>query len=84
MTLSEQASTIRSREDLAAFVRSLHNDFHDNRQMWENDTLDRFLDALAAWVEDMGGYYRKQRKELHDHPAWKTLADMLIAARQYE
>jgi hypothetical protein len=84
MTLSEQSLTIRSRKDLAAFVLSLRKDFQDGGHAWENNTLDLFLGALAAWVDDMEGYYRNRGEAVPDCPDWKTMADMLMAARSYE
>ena len=84
MALSDQNSSVQSRADLAAFIRSLRQDFHVNPTAWENDTLELFLEALAAWIDDMEGYYRNQGKPLPDTPDWKMVADMLTAARQYE
>ncbi|WP_422652952.1 DUF7660 family protein [Actinophytocola sp.] len=47
---------IRSREELAAFVRNLRQHFLRDGDEWENPTLDRFLDALAAWITDAPGW----------------------------
>lgn len=45
--------SVRTREDLAAFVLALRQDLLSNQAAWENPTLERFLEALAAWC--MGG-----------------------------
>jgi hypothetical protein len=84
MSNAEQNTPIQSREDFIAFVRSLSKDFRDHPQSWENDNLERFLEALGAWVEDMDGYYRKQGKPVPQQLDWKTFADMLMAAKMYE
>jgi hypothetical protein len=42
------------------------------------------LEALAAWVEDMDGYYLNQGKAVPEKPDWKHVADMLMAAKLYE
>jgi hypothetical protein len=55
---------IRSREELLAFVRGLHQDFRLRGQEWENQSLDRYLEALAAWMEASDGWYRNAGKEL--------------------
>ncbi|MBI5386520.1 MAG: hypothetical protein HZA90_17765 [Verrucomicrobia bacterium] len=84
MTLTEHNNSIRSREDFVAFVKALRNDLHDNPATWENSNLERFLEALAAWVEDMDGYYTDQGKPVPQQPDWKVAADMLMAAKMYE
>lgn len=38
---------VRSREELAAFVRQLHQDFLQQGDAWENNTLAAFLEALS-------------------------------------
>lgn len=82
--LAEQCNSIDSRNDLASFVRMLRQDLHDNPASWENATLETFLAALAAWIEDMDGYYEGQGRPIPRHPEWKTVGDMLLAAKMYE
>jgi hypothetical protein len=84
MSNAEKNKPIRSREDFITFVRALSKDFRDNPQSWENDNLERFLEALGAWVEDMDGYYLNQGNTVPQQLDWKTLADMLMAAKKYE
>ena len=84
MTLAEHNNSIRSREDFVAFVKALSKDLRDNPVTWENANLERFLEALSAWVEDMDGYYINQDKPVPQQPDWKVAADMLMAAKMYE
>ena len=84
MTLAEHNKSIRSREDFVAFVKALSKDLHDNPATWENANLERFLEALGAWVVDMDGYYINQDKPVPQQPDWKVVADMLMAAKMYE
>lgn len=84
MTLAEQTASVHSREDFVAFVQALSKDLRDNPATWENDSLERFLEALGAWVEDMDGYYINQGKPVPQQPDWKVAADMLMAATMYE
>ncbi|KAA9381613.1 hypothetical protein F5972_01935 [Microbispora cellulosiformans] len=51
---------------------------------WENDTLPRFLDGLAAFVSAMDGYFRNQGLSVPDQPSWQLVGDMLAAATLYE
>ncbi|MFC9330307.1 hypothetical protein [Kitasatospora sp. NPDC057015] len=75
---------VRSREDLAAFVRDLRQDLRSPDQRWENGTLDSFLDALAAWIEDSHGRYRRFGEELPADGDWTFFARALDAATVYE
>lgn len=84
MTLAEHNNSIRSREDFVGFVKALSKDLRDNPASWENANLERYLEALGAWVEDMDGYYTNQGKPVPQQPDWKVAADMLMAAKMYE
>src|SRR5207245_290051 len=44
---------------------------------WENPTLERFLEAMQAWLETMG-------PRVGDKPSWKFLEAMIRAAKIYE
>lgn len=82
--LHEQVAEIQTRADLVAFVEALRADLKANPKKWENATLDTFLGALASWTEDMDGYYRNHGREVPQTPTWKTVGEMLAAARIYE
>ena len=84
MKLHEQVGRIRSREDLVAFISALRTDLLSNPQEWENASLDRYLMALASWLEDCPGYYERAAADAPASPSWKNVAEMLIAARDYE
>ena len=51
---------------------------------WENPTLDRYLEALAAWIHDMPGYFKNQHIEEPREPSWRLVATILHAAKTYE
>lgn len=74
----ERINMIRTREDLANFVKTLAN------KSWENCNLESFLEALAAWIEDMDGFYLNRNEPAPLTPEWKTFAMMLSAAKRYE
>ncbi len=84
MTINEHHSAIHSKEDFVRFVKALLKDLHENADSWENNSLERFLEALSAWTEDMDGYYLNQHKSVPQQPDWKMLGDMLMASRMYE
>ncbi|MFF9166474.1 MULTISPECIES: hypothetical protein [unclassified Streptomyces] len=75
---------VASREDLAAFVRSLRRSHAEDGGSWENADLRSFLEALAAWVDDADGWYRNTGRELPSAGDWTFFARALQAATMYE
>ena len=92
MQLHELVERVNSRSTFLAFVSALHADllashaeesvplsspYGPNARDWENPSLDRYLEALQSWTEDMG-------ERLPEPPSWRTFADILYAAKIYE
>jgi len=82
--LNGQLLETLSREDLAVLVRGFADDSRRNPDEWENRDLPSYLEAMAAWIEDMDGYYRNRGEVAPDQPTWKTLGQILRAAKVYE
>jgi len=83
-SLWKQIDTIKTRGDLANFVYALHSSLLQSDHIWENHTLDRYLEALSAWVHDMDGYYLNHGMPVPQQPTWRVVADTLYAASMYE
>ena len=78
-------ATIQSRQAFIAFLQQLHQDYLANRQDWENDSLDKFLEALASYAQEIPGYYQNMRQDTDaDIASWQVFADMLLGAKVYE
>lgn len=75
--LEAAAANLSTRLELAAFIGYLHADLKSNPDAWENGTLDRFLEAMQAWLKD------SDASESID-PKWRAFAQTLLAARVYE
>lgn len=84
MELADARDAIQTRQDLARFVSLLRRDLEHNEDAWENPTLDRFLEALAGWIADMGGYLQNQGLPEPEQPDWRLVGQMLLAASIYE
>jgi hypothetical protein len=84
MSTTNRINNIKTREDFVSFVYELGKDYRMNPQSWENKDTGAFLEALAAWVEDMDGYYLNKGEPVPDKLNWKNIADMLMAAKLYE
>ncbi|MDR3360773.1 MAG: hypothetical protein LBO20_09060 [Bifidobacteriaceae bacterium] len=56
----------------------------DAEDGWDNQDLSVFLEAWAAWLYDMEGYYLSIGEEPPQGPTWSFLADQIRAATMYE
>ena len=81
---SLEAEAVRTREDLAVFIRGLRADLARNAEEWENPDLDRYLDALAAVIEDLEGRLLNRGEIVPSEPSWRLIAELLDAATVYE
>lgn len=75
---------IDTQKQLAEFVRALRRDLQSHPGQWANTSLEGYLEGLAAWIEDMDGYYSNAKLPTPTHPTWKNVAEMLTAAKYYE
>jgi ClpX C4-type zinc finger len=82
--LSAFVHHIQSREMLAEFVLVLLYNLQNSPDEWAHRDLASYLDALAAWVGSMDGYYQNRGESVPDQPTWKTLGEILLAAKVYE
>ena len=84
MTIDELAMAVRNREDFLKFLEALCVDFESNRDAWENDRLDSFLDAMLGWCQGLDGLRENMGYEVEGRHRWQLLTDALMAARIYE
>ena len=84
MALREDPESITSRTEFVAFLQDLARDFNERPHAWENDSLGTFLEAAAAWTEDMDGYYKNVGRPVPAQIDWSVFATILAAARVYE
>ncbi|MCY9669210.1 hypothetical protein M5X11_30525 [Paenibacillus alginolyticus] len=68
---------VSSKDELVAFLHTLRHDLTDNASRWENQTLESFLEAMAAWLNDSDDANAKT-------PTWSLLATSLLAGKAYE
>jgi hypothetical protein len=84
MELHRQIAAIGTKEELADFVIALRDDLETRRDEWENPTLERFLSAMETRIRSMDQYYKNTGQQPVQTPTWRTLADILYAAKIYE
>ena len=76
--------SIKSKDDFTEFVGILMQDFQNNKDEWENKTLDTYLQAIQHYTEDLDGYYISQNAPVPENVPWKVFAVILLAAKMYE
>lgn len=83
--ITEVAEKVDSKSKFIAFLVLLREDFINNKDEWENDTLDRYFDGLIGFSTDMTGYFKNAGKEVDtENISWNMMAEMLLAASIYE
>ncbi len=87
----KNARAINSREELAAFIQDLAQDFTADPGAWGSLTVGTYLSALAAWLGSADAWsknvIRFGRPDLWldpETPSWQLLALALHVARTYE
>lgn len=82
--MGTEPASVASREELVAFINALRDEYRADPAQWENNGLDGFLDALAAWVNDSPGYWANAGEPEPSRPDWAWIALALRAATGYE
>lgn len=79
---------VKDRKSFEEFINLLLVDFNknkDNEDVWENNRLDLFLEAMSAYTADIHGYYKNMEPDQNaDVPTWKVFADIMRGAVVYE
>lgn len=82
-SLARRVGTIETREDFSQFAQLLTQNYKKRRGEWENDKLDRYLEAVAGFSSEFDGYVRNTGSSAAENP-WRLLASVLLAAKVYE
>jgi hypothetical protein len=77
-------SQVSSHADVAQVAERMLADLRAHPAEWENPTLERFLDALAASLEGLPGLYANRDDHFPEPPTWKIFAEALVMASGYE
>lgn len=75
---------IDTKNDLANFIGELRSNLISNPADWENPSLDRYLEAMEAWIKSMDSYKENTGDMDVMRPNWRTFAKILYAAKVYE
>jgi hypothetical protein len=64
-------------EDALRSLRILVDSIKSEPEAWENGTLERYLEGMMRWLEDV-------KNKVGDKPCWELFTLMLEAAKDYE
>jgi len=80
----QRLASVNSSLSCADFVDFLRESLAAEPGAWENPTLERFLEAMAAYLRVMDEIQSNLGKPAHGLPTWQTFAGVLYAAKVYE
>lgn len=84
VNLEKKAGAVKSRSDFVDFVDALRRDLVIHSQDWQNVSLEDYLQAISACVQDMENYYKRKHMALPTILDWRIVAEMLLEAKFYE
>lgn len=70
-----------TKQEFILFTENLRTDFMENKEQWENKTIEDYLEAMSSYVEDIDGYYKNINLEMVN---WKVFSDILKGSSIYE
>jgi len=79
-----QPEDVRTREDFVRLVRALAEEAAHSGHAWGNPSLHQYLNAAAAWTNDMDAYLANHDQTASTEPSWRLFAMILCAATVYE
>ena len=80
----DDTGSVKTAEELADVVNAIARDWETDGRAWQNQTAGAFVEALAAWLTDMQGYYANRGTTVAAQSPWQVMADAVSAARYYE
>ena len=81
---AESLVCVHDHDDVARVIEQMRADVREHPAEWENDTLDRYLEALAAVLEVLPALYTNRGEPLPGAPTWRMFAEALVLATGYE
>lgn len=74
-----------TKKEFTQFIDNLKTDFIENKEKWENKTIEDYLEAVSRYTEDIDGYYKNTNQEIDlEKVDWQIFADILKGSSIYE
>ncbi len=84
MELYQQLEKVKTKQDVVRFINALRKDLKNNKDEWQNWSLDDYLGAVEAWLNDSEGVVMNSGKAVEDLPKWELIATVLYSGKIYE
>jgi hypothetical protein len=85
MPFELETDDLNTKEDFIAFLEFFYKDYQQNKDKWENNTLEPFLEAMIAYTENIQHMYDNNKISINSNePSWRVFADILCGAAIYE
>ena len=83
--ISEYANNINSLDEFIVFVDLLKKNYGEQRDEWENDNIETYLNGIVSFLYNIDGYYYNKKENVNlDQPTWRIVARILLAARIFD
>lgn len=53
-----------TKQEFIHFIENLKTNFIENKEQWENKTIEDYLEAMSRYVEDIDGYYENTNQDI--------------------
>ncbi len=74
-----------TKQQFIEFIENLRTDFIQNKEQWENKTIEDYLEAISRYTEDIDGYYKNINQHIDlEKVDWKIFSDILKGSSVYE
>jgi hypothetical protein len=75
---------IQSKSEFIEFIILYRTYVSQNIKSIENDTLEKYLEAMEAFIQSSDNYYENNGIEMKTINPWRIFADLLMASLVYE
>ncbi|WP_198990715.1 hypothetical protein [Hymenobacter sp. BT559] len=85
MNLDLETMAVDSRASFAHFLSLLRQELDSTPELWSNNSLPAFLEAIESYALDIDGFYLNTNQVVDANvPSWQNFANILRGARMYE
>jgi hypothetical protein len=79
-----RVDAVETRQDVVAIVEAMLADLQAAPDDWENGTVQRYLEALAATLNALDRLYANRGEPIPATATWRQVAQALVMASGYE
>lgn len=84
MEFYQEIKKVKTKTNFTSFIDLLINDYKNNKEVWENKTIEEYLDGMKSWVGDMEWYYKNTNQDIPNNINWNFIANILYSGKIYE